>query len=73
MLQLMYDVHTCDHAMCLNFHCSLWNTFATSFQLWLQLIELLGPLMRHYWTTNVQICCDYGASTYNSIKIQIHM
>ncbi len=33
MLQLMYNVHTCDHATCPHFHYPLWDTFTTNFQL----------------------------------------
>jgi hypothetical protein len=31
IFQLMYNVHTCDHAMCPHFHHWLWDT---NFQLW---------------------------------------
>jgi hypothetical protein len=31
MLQLVYNVHICDHAMCAHCHHSLWNAFARSF------------------------------------------
>jgi hypothetical protein len=31
MLQLMYNVHTSDHAACPQFHHPLWDTFAISF------------------------------------------
>jgi hypothetical protein len=30
MLQLVYNAHTCDHAMCTHFHHSLWDTFTIS-------------------------------------------
>jgi hypothetical protein len=30
-------------------------------------------LMHHYWTTNVQLCFNYCATTYNLIMTQIHM
>jgi hypothetical protein len=33
MLQLMYNVHTCDHAMCPHIHHPLWDTFEINFQL----------------------------------------
>jgi hypothetical protein len=33
MLQLLYDVHTCDLNMCMHFHRPLWDTFAINFQL----------------------------------------
>ncbi len=31
MLQLVYNVHTCDHAMCPHSKHLLWNTFTTIF------------------------------------------
>jgi hypothetical protein len=31
--QLMYNVHTYNHVICLHFHHQLWDIFATSFQL----------------------------------------
>jgi hypothetical protein len=33
MLQLLYNVHTCDYATCSHYHHPLWDTFGTSFQL----------------------------------------
>jgi hypothetical protein len=33
MFQLMYNVHTCNHATCPHFHHSLWDTFAINFLL----------------------------------------
>jgi hypothetical protein len=33
MLQLMYDVHICDHDTCPHFHRPLWDTFTIDFQL----------------------------------------
>jgi hypothetical protein len=71
--QLVYNVHTCDHAMCPHFHNPLWDTFTTNFLLWFPLIQLIGPLMHHYWITNVKLCCDYCVTIYNLIRIQIHM
>jgi hypothetical protein len=65
MLQLMYNAHICDHAMCLHFHYPLWDTFTINFQ-------LVKPLMHHYRTINVQLCCDYYVTIYMYL-IQIHM
>jgi hypothetical protein len=31
MLQLMYNVHICDHVMCPHFHHPLWDTFVINF------------------------------------------
>jgi hypothetical protein len=68
----MYDVHTCDHATCSHFHHPLWGTFVTSFQLWFPLIQLIWPLMCHYYSTSVQLCYDYNTTSYNIIRIHIH-
>jgi hypothetical protein len=74
MLQLVYDVHTCNYATCLHFHHTLiWDSFKINSQLWFPFIQLVGPLMHHYWTTNVQLCCNDCATTYYFLKVQIHM
>jgi hypothetical protein len=53
MLQLVYDVRTWNHATCPHIHCPLQDIFITNFWLWFTLIQLIGPLMHYYWTTNV--------------------
>jgi hypothetical protein len=72
MLQLVYNVHTCNHAMCPHFHHPLWDTFVTSFRLGSPLIRLVWPLVRHYQSNVIQLCYDYNTTIYNLIKTHIH-
>jgi len=52
MLQLMYNVHTCDHATCPHFHHPLWDIFATSFfiMIFIDTINMVVsvPLLKYY-------------------------
>jgi hypothetical protein len=69
MLHLVYNVHTCDHAMCAFPPPNMGYKFSTKFLLWFQFIQLGPPIE----LLSVQLCCDYCATTYKLIKIQIHM
>jgi hypothetical protein len=60
MLQLLYDIHTCDHATYLHFHHPLWDRFA-----------IMIPIDITNKTIKIQLYCDYYATTCNLIKIQI--
>jgi len=40
MLQLMYNVHTCDHDTCPQFYHPLWDTFATSIMIPIDTINI---------------------------------
>jgi hypothetical protein len=44
MLQLAYNVHIGDHAMCPRLHHSLWDIFVITFQLWFLVIWLIWPV-----------------------------
>jgi hypothetical protein len=52
MLQLVYNVHTCDHAMCPHLHHPLWNTFVTSFFIMIPIdmisMAASAPLLKYY-------------------------
>jgi hypothetical protein len=55
MLQLMYNVHTCNHAMCPLFHHPLWDTFVINFKVTI-LIDIINkatgtPILKHYYST----------------------
>jgi len=70
MLQLVYNVHTCNHATCPHFHYPLLDTIATFFFIMILIYTISKPI-------NVSLikyqCYDYSATTYNLIRIQIHM
>jgi hypothetical protein len=48
MLQLMYNVHTCDHDACPQFHHPLWDTFATSFFIMIPINTINMATSGHY-------------------------
>jgi hypothetical protein len=55
MLQLMYNVHTCDHATCPHLHHPLRYTFVTSFFIMIP-IDMINmatgvPLLKYYCST----------------------
>jgi hypothetical protein len=49
-----YNVHTCDHATCPCVHHPLYNTFAINFLLWFPLIQVVQPIVCHYY---LYFCC----------------
>jgi len=69
----MYNVHISDHVTCSHFHHPSWNTLATSFRLWFTLIQIVGPLVHHYWSITIEQGYDYSAIVYNLIRIHIHI
>jgi len=74
MLQLMYNIHTCDHAMCPHFHHRLCDTFAISFFITIH-IDIISRvtnvlLLKYYYSTMLY---DYNVTTYNLVKIHIYM
>ncbi len=55
MLQLVYNVHPCDHATSSHFHHSLWNAFATNCFIMIP-IDIINkatnvPLLKYYYST----------------------
>jgi hypothetical protein len=63
----MYNIHTCDHATCPHSNRLLWGTFATMIPIDTTSMASSVPLL------NVQLCCDYCATIYNIMRMQIHM
>jgi hypothetical protein len=51
----MYNVHTCDDAMCPHFHHPLWDTFVISFEVTIP-IDIISkatnaPILKYYYST----------------------
>jgi len=55
MLLLMYNVHTCDHAMFPHFHHPLWDTFVINFKV-MNPIDIINRvnselILKYYYST----------------------